>query len=49
MDVARSRLAMATGIRTHDRRSWGRKANDSIRNVGAALAGVADVRYSRTL
>lgn len=44
IEVAKSRLAMATGMRTHDSNSWGMKASDSMRIEGAAAAGSAEVR-----
>lgn len=46
IDVARSALAVMSGMRTHDSRSWGRKATDSTRSPEEEEAGVADARYS---
>lgn len=42
MDVARSLLARASGMRTVDRRIWGRKATDSIRSEDEE--GIAESR-----
>lgn len=42
IDVARSRLARARGIKTHERSSCGRKARDSMRRDEAE--GMAERR-----
>lgn len=43
MEVARSFLATARGMRTHERSSWGTKARDSMRSEEVG-EGVAEVR-----
>lgn len=48
MDVARSFLAIAKGIKTQDRSSCGRKARDSMRR-DASTGGDAELKYSKTL
>lgn len=47
MDVARSRLERARGMRTHERISWGKKARDSMWSDEAE--GTAEMRYKRVL
>lgn len=47
MLVARSFLATASGISTHDRSNCGKKASDSVRSDEEE--GDAELRYSRTL
>jgi hypothetical protein len=47
MDVARSFFATTSGMRMHERRSWGMKARDSA--CKDEVEGSADVRYSSVL